>query len=124
MTVGRTVPPPVEVPVAAAPTSLALEDQALAVMRYLASQCSTRRLIHELVEADVQRWSRMTDEQRRHAFERALRRVGAVCPWVRDKGRVRDAAEALDNLKFAKGASLLCIETSTTFGAKPNAGSE
>jgi len=73
-----TTPPPVE--------------QVLDALRYLANESATRPLIHDLVSRDVARWDWMDDGERRTAFERALRRVGALCPWTTSKRRVRSTA--------------------------------
>lgn len=75
--------------------SLRAHDQALAVMRYLAEQCAAWPLLYGFVEADVEGWNTMRDWERCAAFERTLRRVFLVAPWVLDKGRVRDAARTL-----------------------------
>lgn len=90
-----TVPPPVDVAPMAPPPSTLSADPGLEALRYLASQCPTRRLIHDLTMADVHLWDGMTERERRLAFERAVRRVGAVAPWVTTKGRVVDAAESM-----------------------------
>ena len=76
--------------------TLRAHDQALAVMRDLAEQCAAWPLVRGFVEADVEMWGAMRDRERRAAFERTLRRVFLVAPWVLDKGRVRDAARALE----------------------------
>lgn len=75
--------------------TIGVEEQAVVAMRYLAEQCSSRALIHGLLVHDLERWDGMGEHERRHAFMRAVRRVSAVCPWVREKGRVQDAADAL-----------------------------
>ncbi len=87
-----TVPPPVEASPTWTPPSLSPCDQGLEALRYLSTQCAARPLIHRLVESDVQRWAKMSQDDRRAAFERALRRAGAVAPWAVEKGRVADAA--------------------------------
>lgn len=73
-----TTPPPVE--------------QALEALRYLAKECAARPLIHDLVSRDVARWEWLTEMERRLALERAVRRVGALCPWTTSKRRVRSVA--------------------------------
>ena len=78
-------------------------DLALAAMRYLAEQCAVWPLVQDLVQADVQQWPRMRERERKAAFERTLRRAVAVAPWVLDKGRVRDAARALDGQDAGHG---------------------
>lgn len=75
--------------------TIGLEEQARDALRYLAEQCSSRALIHDLLIHDLEHWPKMGEQERRHVFVRAVRRVSAFCPWVREKGRVRDAAQAL-----------------------------
>lgn len=61
-------------------------EPGLEALRALAVRCAERRLIHELVLIDVHRWPRMTDQERRTAFDRARRRVEAVCPTESQRG--------------------------------------
>ena len=60
------LPPPVE----------AARDELAA----LAATCAHRRLVYDLVKADLERWDRMSPSERRAALLRARRRVGAVVP--------------------------------------------
>ena len=67
-----------------------VEEQALLNMRYLASQVVSRPMLYGLVMSDVNKWSEMSADERKQALKRAIRRVGAACPWVRTKPRLQD----------------------------------
>ncbi len=70
-------------------------DQGLDALRYMAAQCRSRPMTYAFIQEDIRRWPQLTDAERQTVFERGYGRAGAVCPWVRTKGRVRDAAEAM-----------------------------
>lgn len=46
----------------------------------LAATCAHRPLVHMLVTRDVERWDRLTPDERSDALVRARRRVDAVVP--------------------------------------------
>lgn len=77
--------------------TIGVDEQALSTLKYLASQVSTRPLMYGLVQGDVYRWGELSHEEKAQVLQRAVRRVGTVCPWVRNKPRVLEVVSAMTN---------------------------
>jgi hypothetical protein len=75
--------------------TIGVDELGLSTLKYLASQVMGRPLMYGLVQTEVHRWQEYTPDERRQAMQRAVRRVGSVCPWVRTKPRVIETMQML-----------------------------
>ncbi len=72
-----------------------IESQALEVLDFVQRNVQSRRMIHDLVCADIARWSDVAPDEKVNILERNVRRFRTVCPTLAQKDRVRQAVQAL-----------------------------